>query len=70
MTSSGIGSTEIIVTDSCEPLNGCWESNSGLLKEQQMFLTVEAFFFHLKLFKKEPAKVSELMTDILSSDLE
>lgn len=23
---------------------GCWESNSGLLEEQQMFLTAEPFF--------------------------
>ena len=27
------------ITDSCEPLCGCWELNSGFLKEQWVLLT-------------------------------
>ena len=29
------------VTDGCEPLYGCWESNLGPLKEQPLLLTSE-----------------------------
>lgn len=29
------------VMDDCELPCGCWESNPGLLQEQQMFLTAE-----------------------------
>lgn len=29
------------ITDGCELLHGCWELNSGLLKEQSVLLTIE-----------------------------
>ena len=31
-----------LITDGCEPLCGCWESNSGPLEEQAVLLTTES----------------------------
>lgn len=39
----GIGSTGIGVRDGCEPLSGCWVLNLGLLQEQQVLVTTEAY---------------------------
>lgn len=36
-----IGSPKIGVTDSCEPLCGCWELNPNPLQEQLVLLTTE-----------------------------
>lgn len=40
----GIGSPETGVTDGWEAPCGCWEMNTGTLKEQQVLLTVEPSF--------------------------
>jgi hypothetical protein len=37
---------QIFVTDSCEPPCGCWNLNSGPLKEQSALLTTEPFHQH------------------------
>lgn len=37
----GIGPFGTKVTDSCEPLYRCWELNSGLAQEQEVFFTGE-----------------------------
>ena len=34
-----------LITDSCEPLRGCWNLNSGLKEEQSMLLTTEPSFY-------------------------
>ena len=33
---------ELELTDSCEPLRGCWEPNSGPLQEQYVLATLSA----------------------------
>lgn len=39
--SSGIPEESDPITDTCEPQCGCWESNSGPLKEQPLLLAAE-----------------------------
>jgi hypothetical protein len=40
------------ITDGCEPPCGCWELNSGTLKDQSVFLTTEPSLqlAHLKFY--------------------
>jgi hypothetical protein len=38
------------ITDGCEPSCGCWELNSGPLKEQSVLLTSEPFLQSPKFF--------------------
>lgn len=44
----GIQSPETGVTDGCELPCGCREQNSGLLKQQQVLLTMEPSLQHLR----------------------
>lgn len=37
----GAGNPRTGVVDSCEPLGGCWESNSGSLEVQLVLLSAE-----------------------------
>lgn len=44
-----VGSPEITVTDSCELLYVCWESNQGSLEDQLVLLTTEPTLWPLEI---------------------
>lgn len=48
-----IGSPEIRVTGSSELRCGCWESNPGLLQDQEVFLIAESTLSFLTTFHWE-----------------
>lgn len=49
----GVQLPRIGVTDGCELLGGCWETNPGPLKEQPLFLTAESSLQPPNVFKRQ-----------------